>query len=42
MTLLWSIVMASAMHSRPLGICMGILIGMNFGLFDMKKGDKNE
>ena len=42
MTMLWSIVMASAMHSWFAGICMGIIIGMNFGLFDTDKGGKDE
>ena len=42
MTVLWSIVMANAMHSRASGICMGIIFGMAFGLFDTDKGGKNE
>ncbi len=42
MTVLWSIVMANAMHSWALGICMGILFGMAFGLFDADKGGKDE
>ena len=42
MTFLWSIVMANAMHSRVLGICMGILFGMAFGLFGTDKGGKDE
>ena len=39
-TILWSIVMASAMHSWPAGICMGIIIGMAFGLFNTDEGGK--
>ena len=42
MTVLWSIVMANAMHSWTLGICTGILFGMVFGLFGTEKGGKNE
>ena len=34
MTVLWSIVFASAMHSWVLGICMGLMMGMAFGLLD--------
>ena len=42
MAVLWSIVMANAFHSWSSGICMGILFGMAFGLFDTDKGGKNE
>ena len=33
MTVMWSVVMVYAMHSR-VGIAMGLCIGMAFGLFD--------
>ena len=42
MAVLWSIVMANAFHRWSSGICMGILFGMAFGLFDTDKGGKNE
>ena len=42
MAVLWSIVMANAFHSWSSGICMGILFGMAFGLFDTDKDIKKE
>ncbi len=48
MTVLWSIVFASVMHSWPEGICLGLCFGMTFGLFsskdaaDGKKGNHTE
>ena len=42
MTVMWSIMMANAMHSWTSGIFMGILFGMAFGLFGTDKGGKNE
>ena len=48
MTVLWSIVFASVMHSWSEGICLGLCFGMTFGLFsskdaaDGKKGNHME
>ena len=33
MAVLWSIVFAQAMHDWTIGICMGLMMGMAFGLF---------
>ena len=38
MTVLWGIVFTQAMHSVTLGICMGLLMGIAFGLFDSGHG----
>ncbi|MCR5136908.1 MAG: hypothetical protein K6C12_07400 [Oscillospiraceae bacterium] len=38
MTVLWGIVFSQAMHSMTLGVCMGLLIGIAFGLFDSDRG----
>ena len=40
MTVLWSVVFMNAFHDRTLGICMGITMGIAFGLFD--KDDSEE
>ena len=37
MTVLWGMVFGSAMHSLTMGICMGLMIGFAFGLFDSEK-----
>ena len=37
MTVLWCVVFVNALHSRVLGICLGIMMGMAFGLFDTDK-----
>ena len=42
MALLWGIVFVQAMHSLSLGICMGLLVGIAFGLFDSRKGVKED
>ena len=42
MTLLWGMVFSRAMHSITLGICMGLLMGITFGLFDSRKGGKED
>jgi len=42
MALLWGVVFAQAMHSGTLGICMGLLMGIAFGLFDSGKGGKED
>ena len=34
MAVLWGIVFANALHDVTTGICMGLLMGMAFGLFD--------
>jgi hypothetical protein len=34
MALLWSIVYTNALGSTALGICLGLLMGMVFGLFE--------
>ena len=39
MTFLWGVVFGSAMHSLTLGICMGLMMGIAFGLFDSDKKD---
>ncbi len=40
MTVLWSIVFVSAVHSWT-GICLGLCMGMAFGLFYSGRGDDN-
>lgn len=42
MALLWGMVFSQAMHSITLGICMGLLMGITFGLFDSGKGGKED
>ena len=42
MALLWGTVFTQAMHSITLGICMGLLMGIAFGLFDSGKGGKED
>jgi MFS superfamily sulfate permease-like transporter len=42
MTVLWGIVFTTAMHNLTLGICMGLMMGIAFGLFDSDKKDKQE
>ena len=42
LALLWSMVFSQAMHSVTLGVCMGLLMGIAFGLFDSGKGGKEE
>ena len=42
MTVLWSVVLAAALHSQLPGICLGIMFGMAFGLFCIDKGGKDE
>ena len=42
MTLLWSMVFWKAMPSITLDICMGLLMGIAFGLFDSGKGGKED
>ena len=43
MVFLWGMVVTQAMHSVTLGICMGLLMGIAFGLFDSdKEGNGDE
>ncbi len=42
MAVLWGIVFTNALHSLSLGICLGILMGSVFGLFDSDKKDGRE
>ena len=39
---LWSIVFANAMHSWTIGICLGITMGIAFGLFDSDHGGEDD
>ena len=42
MAVLWGVVFTTAMHSLSLGICMGIMMGIAFDLFDSEKKDDRE
>ena len=42
MAVLWGIVFVQAMHSLTLGICMGLLMGIAFGLFDSGRGGNED
>ena len=42
MAFLWGMVFSQAMHSITLGLCMGLLMGITFGLFDTDKGGKED
>ncbi len=42
MAVLWGIVFATALHSWTLGICMGLMMGIAFGLFDSDEKDDQE
>ncbi len=37
MAFLWGIIFANALNDVTIGICMGLLMGMAFGLFDNAK-----
>ncbi|MBE6465111.1 MAG: hypothetical protein E7003_07305 [Eggerthellaceae bacterium] len=41
MTVLFSIVYATALGDVTIGICLGICTGIAFGLLDFEKGDKH-
>ena len=41
MTVLWGIVFASALNDVTIGICMGLLMGTAFGLFDYTNDSKD-
>ena len=42
MVLLWGIVFSQAMHSVTLGVCMGLLMGIAFGLFVSGRGGNKD
>ncbi len=42
MAVLWGIVFATALHSWTLGICLGLMMGIAFGLFDSTRGGKED
>ena len=42
MAILWGVVFSQAMQSPALGICMGLLMGIAFGLFDSEKGGNED
>ncbi len=42
MTVLWGIVFTQSMHSLSIGICMGLLMGIAFGLFDSGRGGNED
>ena len=42
MAFLWGLVFSQAMHSVTLGLCMGLLTGISFGLLDSGKGGKED
>ena len=42
MALLWGMVFSQAMHSVTLGVCMGLLMGIAFGLFDSDRGGNED
>ncbi len=42
MALLWGVVFWQAMHSPILGACMGLLMGIAFGLFDSNRGGNED
>ncbi len=39
MVFFWGLVFTQSMHSIVLGICMGLLMGIAFGLFDSERGE---
>ena len=42
MTVLWGMVFGSAMHSLTMGICMGLMMGSAFGMFESDNKDSPE
>ena len=42
LAVLWGIVFSQAMQSPFLGICMGLLMGIAFGLLDSDRGGKKD
>jgi uncharacterized RDD family membrane protein YckC len=41
MAILWGIVYTNALGSTALGICLGLLMGMVFGLFESGNDEEN-
>ena len=37
MAVLWGIVFTTSLHNLTIGICLGIMMGIAFGLFDSDK-----
>ena len=42
MAVLWGIVFATAMHSWVLGMCLGLNMGIAYGLFDSDQKNDQE
>ncbi len=42
MVVLWGCVFTTAMHSLTLGVCMGLMMGIAFGLFDSDQKDDQD
>ena len=42
MAVLWGCAFAESMHSWTLGICMGMMMGIVFGLFDSDNNNDHE
>lgn len=42
MAVLWGMAFGTALHSWTMGICMGLMMGSAFGLFDSDKEDSND
>lgn len=42
MAVLWGIVYTTSLHSRALGICMGLMMGAAFGLFDSDQEENDD
>ena len=42
MVVLWGSVFTTAMHSLTLGVCMGLMMGIAFGLFDSDQKDDQD
>ena len=42
MAVLWGSVFTTAMRNLTLGICMGLMMGMAFGLFDSDQKDDQD
>ena len=42
MAVLWGVSFGSALHDWTLGICLGLMMGIAFGLFDSGEDEKDE
>ena len=42
MAVLWALVFGSAVHDWTLGICLGILMGISYGLFGSEDDHKEK